>query len=626
MCDCGWTQQAAACDGIGDGSECWRTCCSVPAMSDGAAMRSNPFTRTAFYVNPTYRQHIRSTKEHSDDPLIKAALESLIDVPSAYWLDTKERLSGADSSTDTLEGILADAAAQAVPPLCVFIVYDLPNRDCKALASNGQICCTYRADRTCDYEAVGGNCSAGLAEYASEYIDPMRAILERYTQVPVALIVEPDSLPNLVTNQADPRCGNHATIEAYREGVKYAVHALATVPSVSLYLDAAHGGWLGWPVQAGKFAQLVAELGVHSKLRGYSANVANYQPLGSACPSSSFPLHEYCAQDQAESPACCRDMCSLIATTSDGNNELNYVQMLANHLRAAGVTSPHFVIDTGRNGVDDMREDCSNWCNIRGAGLGLWPTADTALPDLVDAYFWLKTPGESDGCTSHLPDGSACGRYDGFCGSADSLGSRVGEPFAPEAGEWFTEQVLQLASHEHTRFQTRAALGLVHPPKPPPYTHSMAPMHAAAMLRSPASPPSPLLSVPSAEFAAPFQLLVPLLLTLMAIAALRLFCTRRGCRRFRGLRLLAMGDGLDSATELTALERAGGPDTPGLSSTAELEAAELAVAQAELRVKKAELQAARGRAAAQEGSDGWSGARDRMAALEQASMDAEILD
>ena len=95
--------------------------------------------------------------------------------------------------------------------------------------------------------------------------------------------------------------------------------------------------------------------------------------------------------------------------------------------------------DTGRNGIDDMRDDCSNWCNIRGAGLGLWPTASTALPDLVDAYYWLKTPGESDGCTSHRPDGSDCPRYDGMCGSLDSIGSRFDEPFAPEAGMWFAD-------------------------------------------------------------------------------------------------------------------------------------------------------------------------------------------
>jgi len=74
---------------------------------------------------------------------------------------------------------------------------------------------------------------------------------------------------------------------------------------------------------------------------------------------------------------------------------------------------------------------------VRAAGIGHAPTADTLLPDLIDAYFWLKTPGESDGCTETTPDGGHCARYDGMCGSEDSVGSRWGEPRVPEAGEWF---------------------------------------------------------------------------------------------------------------------------------------------------------------------------------------------
>ena len=88
---------------------------------------------------------------------------------------------------------------------------------------------------------------------------------------------------------------------------------------------------------------------------------------------------------------------------------------------------------------------------------------------------------------------------------------------------------------------------------------------------------------------------------------------------------------MDSAAELVALERANRSDTPGLSSTAELEAAELAVAQAELRVKKVELQAARGRVATQGSSDAAASHKATRAtvdasAREQASMEAEILD
>ena len=93
-------------------------------------MPKNPFAFGHYYVNPSYREHIRGTmdmiKGTSDSERhVRAALESLIDVPSAYWLDTKARITGS-GSTDTLEGILADAAQTPNPPLCVFIVCEPP--------------------------------------------------------------------------------------------------------------------------------------------------------------------------------------------------------------------------------------------------------------------------------------------------------------------------------------------------------------------------------------------------------------------------------------------------------------------------------------------------------------------
>lgn len=106
----------------------------------------------------------------------------------------------------------------------------------------------------------------------------------------------------------------------------------------------------------------------------------------------------------------------------------------------------------GRNGNPSAREDCGNFCNVRGARVGHIPTADTRDPDIVDAYFWLKTPGESDGCTEYLPSeddpyvqGEACPRFDLGCASVDSLGTSSGEPYAPEAGDWFLYQINMLA-------------------------------------------------------------------------------------------------------------------------------------------------------------------------------------
>ena len=105
---------------------------------------------------------------------------------------------------------------------------------------------------------------------------------------------------------------------------------------------------------------------------------------------------------------------------------------------------PKFIVDTGRNGVTDMRDNCANWCNIRDAGVGSFPTTNTGHA-MIDAFLWLKTPGESDGCTELLPDSTFCPRFDDMCGSSDSLGSFSNEPRAPEAGHWFDYQIKQLA-------------------------------------------------------------------------------------------------------------------------------------------------------------------------------------
>ena len=58
----------------------------------------------------------------------------------------------------------------------------------------------------------------------------------------------------------------------------------------------------------------------------------------------------------------------------------------------------HFVIDTGRNGdgPPDAGTAGPTWCNPPGRALGKSPTTSTGHK-LVDAYLWVKRPGESDG-------------------------------------------------------------------------------------------------------------------------------------------------------------------------------------------------------------------------------------
>jgi cellulose 1,4-beta-cellobiosidase len=399
----------------------------------------NPFLGANYYVNPSYQKELDSSIATETDPVIKKTLQAMRTVGSAYWLDVKAKIRGNDTSS--LQGILADAYSKKQLP--VFIVYDLPNRDCHAKASNGEICCYYKSDKTCNYDQ-SGDCSQGIQEYQTQYIDQIAAVLKQFPNFPIVLIIEPDSLPNLATNQGDPHCGNTATTNAYKIGIPYAIKTLATAcPSCTLYVDAAHGGWLGWQNNIQAFSQLIGQMNIQNYIRGFSTNVANYQPLGVQCPST-----QWCLNNQHPGDPCCYDPCKLLSEWNPANNEQNYVLTVVQQFKQVMPGfSPKFIIDTGRNGVGNMRSDCANWCNIRGAGVGHFPTTNTTNPDVIDAYYWLKTPGESDGCTQTLPDGSQCVRYDSMCGSADSIGSRSGEPRAPVAGQWFDYQIKQLAAN-----------------------------------------------------------------------------------------------------------------------------------------------------------------------------------
>ena len=111
---------------------------------------------------------------------------------------------------------------------------------------------------------------------------------------------------------------------------------------------------------------------------------------------------DYCARTPGA--ACCRDPCSLFAKYNSANNELNFVLLLSARLRQASMRallpSPRFIIDTGRNGRDDVRADCANWCNVRGAAVGARPTAHTALPNLIDAYVRAMAWGARTVCAA----------------------------------------------------------------------------------------------------------------------------------------------------------------------------------------------------------------------------------
>merc|ERR1719197_677111 len=142
----------------------------------GAASSANPFAGQTFYVNPANQKEYDSSIATATGT-VKANLQKMRAVPSAYWIDKKDKIRG--NGTNTVEGILRNAASKSPPELVVLIFYDLPNRDCDAKASNGEICCTKKADGTCDYD-TSSNCADGIAEYKNSYVDPFVSVLAEF--------------------------------------------------------------------------------------------------------------------------------------------------------------------------------------------------------------------------------------------------------------------------------------------------------------------------------------------------------------------------------------------------------------------------------------------------------------
>ena len=84
----------------------------------------------------------------------------------------------------------------------------------------------------------------------------MVTILKAHPNTAFVLVIEPDSLPNLVTNSDLQTCKNSAA--GYRDGVAYAMKQL-NLPNVIMYIDAGHGGWLGWDANLKPGAQGLAK-------------------------------------------------------------------------------------------------------------------------------------------------------------------------------------------------------------------------------------------------------------------------------------------------------------------------------------------------------------------------------
>ncbi|MET9732974.1 glycoside hydrolase family 6 protein [Streptomyces sp. NPDC006458] len=209
-----------------------------------------------------------------------------------------------------------------------------------------------------------GQYSGGGAADGNAYRDWIDGVAKGIEDRPATVVLEPDAVLHLVDG-----CTPDEFHEERYDLLKYALGKLGALPATRVYLDAGNAGW-GHPDQ---IFEPLKWAGV-DQADGFAVNVSNF----------------YTTQDS-----------------------IAYGKQLS-----AKVGDKPFVIDTSRNGNGPYAEgdESERWCNPPGRALGETPTTKTADP-LVDAYLWVKRPGESDGeCKG-----------------------------GPKAGEWWSDYALKLS-------------------------------------------------------------------------------------------------------------------------------------------------------------------------------------
>ncbi|MCM2392203.1 glycoside hydrolase family 6 protein [Streptomyces albipurpureus] len=178
------------------------------------------------------------------------------------------------------------------------------------------------------------------------------------------VILEPDAVLHLVDS-----CTPQEFHDERYQLLKEAVERLKKQPETKVYLDAGNAAWS----QPDALHEPLRRAGI-DQADGFSVNVSNFYPTAAS-----------------------RDFGKRLSEKVGGKP---------------------FVIDTSRNGNGPYTggDPKENWCNPPGRALGDAPTVKTGDP-LVDAYLWIKRPGESDG---------------------DCKGG-------PTAGDWWPEYALALA-------------------------------------------------------------------------------------------------------------------------------------------------------------------------------------
>ncbi|WP_193504679.1 glycoside hydrolase family 6 protein [Streptomyces coeruleorubidus] len=212
--------------------------------------------------------------------------------------------------------------------------------------------------------AIPGRDCGGHSQGGAPDLDAYDAWIDRFAgglgSGEVIVVLEPDSVAQAECLPAGERADRFASLARAGRVLK------AANPRARVYFDAGHSGWNA----PGKQAAWLRQAGAASpeSSDGIFSNVSNFH------------------------------------TTAD---EVAYDRRVLDAL--GGPAGLGAVIDTSRNGNGAPPD--GTWCDPAGRKLGRAPTLSTG-EDRIDAYLWIKLPGESDGCKGKPGTFTASYAYD----------------------------------------------------------------------------------------------------------------------------------------------------------------------------------------------------------------------
>ena len=431
---------------------------AMTALTSSATCSQDGESSTRFYVPPPGAAALAQIKTlahsgHLRDALHLALMEA---TPQAAWFDggTPDEVKAAVHDT-----MVRAAREHRVP---VLVAYNVPFRDCAQYSAGG-------ATDTAAYDAWIDGFAQGIGDKKA------------------VVILEPDGLgiipyltswcqPTVTDASGNPVVAPGASAAERYAQMNHAVDSLASsAPAAAVYLDGTHSSFLSVADAASRLVQAGVQ-----RAKGFFLDVSNYQPtpqltkygtwIAKCIYYANNPAeggwrvghYDYCASQYY--PATPGDF-STWGLTDDWYAA--NVDTAANPPTGPEVLA-HFVLDTSRNGQGPLDTtpfaappysqpagviaglNGGNWCNPPGAGAGLRPTASTGVP-LLDAYLWIKTPGQSDG-SCDIAGGARAWDYTIYnpwaltAGDAQNHFDPLWGLVDPAAGVWFPEQALQLAT------------------------------------------------------------------------------------------------------------------------------------------------------------------------------------